>query len=247
MRLVLVSFAIMGWAFYEMSGGADFTPPKPPQNLAQSPEPGASRRSQQTATLRIPGPAPTTQPLLTSRTTAAATDLRASQAKPLNTERRAQLVSARVASMGQQIQGSGDAFAVTGAPESIAATLEAAEALLSQNAQPLGLGGLEAGLTSDQGAAANAPATLTRSDTNPEAERIALPPANHWQDRRTIRGSRVNMRQGPGTTYPILTRLLAGDEVIVVDDNGAGWLQLRTADRRHIGWIAASLVSRKGS
>ncbi len=64
-------------------------------------------------------------------------------------------------------------------------------------------------------------------------------------DLRTIRAARVNMRRGPGTDYPIITRLLTGDKVIVVDDNGAGWLLLRTADTAHFGWIAASLVSEK--
>ena len=45
-------------------------------------------------------------------------------------------------------------------------------------------------------------------------------------DRRTIRASRVNMRQGPGTSYPVITRLLGGEEVIVIEDSGTGWLHL---------------------
>ena len=55
------------------------------------------------------------------------------------------------------------------------------------------------------------------------------------------------MRQGPGTIYPVMGRLLAGDKVLVIEDSGTGWLHLRTQKGNKIGWVAASLVSKKAS
>ncbi|MBL4766861.1 MAG: SH3 domain-containing protein [Rhodobacteraceae bacterium] len=67
-----------------------------------------------------------------------------------------------------------------------------------------------------------------------------LPPA----DLRTISGTRVNMRNGPGTTYDVVARLKLGDEVEILDDSGSGWLQLRLVSNPTVGWISASLVSK---
>jgi SH3-like domain-containing protein len=66
-------------------------------------------------------------------------------------------------------------------------------------------------------------------------------------DIRSVRASRVNMRQGPNTTYPILGRLLAGDEVEILRDQETGWAMVKVEKTGQIGWIATSLLSLKGS
>jgi Bacterial SH3 domain len=81
----------------------------------------------------------------------------------------------------------------------------------------------------------------TTANLGPEMiEEPELPVA----DLRTISGVRVNMRNGPGTTYDVLMRLTLGDEVEVLDDSGSGWLRLRLVSNRTVGWISASLVSK---
>lgn len=83
----------------------------------------------------------------------------------------------------------------------------------------------------------------TSDFAEPEPDLFAepeLPPA----DLRTISGTRVNMRNGPGTIYDVIIRLTLGQEVEVLDDSGSGWLRLRLVSDRTVGWISASLVSK---
>jgi hypothetical protein len=63
------------------------------------------------------------------------------------------------------------------------------------------------------------------------------------RDIRWITGSRVNMRNGPGTQYSILDKLVEGDEVEVLDDLGNGWVKLRTINEGRVGWMADFLLS----
>ncbi len=222
-RFVLASFAFLGWGFYELSGGADFTPPeRPVVTLAKAPAPQANRRTQDDITV--------TAASLVTRTT-------------IET-RHKDLVRARVEEQRTPTERSASV------QEHSASQTQAASASLFNAG--LGAGGiqlasLEAGLGGglqtdwrDDSASA-----ATNRQPGLAADPTAEQPAALENDIRSIRASRVNMRQGPGTAYPIITRLLAGDEVIIIDDNGAGWLQLRTPDNEHFGWIAASLVSKK--
>ncbi len=53
----------------------------------------------------------------------------------------------------------------------------------------------------------------------------------------TITADTLNVRSGPGTTYPKIGRLKAGDEVTLIARNEAGdWLQT------DVGWVAAEWV-----
>lgn len=62
------------------------------------------------------------------------------------------------------------------------------------------------------------------------------------KDLRTVRGSRVNMRGGPGTNYSVLARLTRGDEVMVLRDPGNGWVKLQVIESGKIGWMSARLL-----
>ena len=57
-------------------------------------------------------------------------------------------------------------------------------------------------------------------------------------------GTRVNMRDGPGTIYPVILRLRIGQQVEVLETSGTGWLRLRTVQGQQVGWVAASLISK---
>jgi hypothetical protein len=63
-------------------------------------------------------------------------------------------------------------------------------------------------------------------------------------DLREIIGTRVNMRDGPGTIYPVIGRVSIGQKVEVLSESGTGWLRLRTLPDQQLGWISSSLVSK---
>jgi hypothetical protein len=222
-RFVFVSFAFLGWGFYELSGGADFTPPERPViEVAEAHAPKPDRRSRDEITVSAAS--------LVTRTTIEA--------------RHKDLVRARVEEQRTPTSVASTAQA-RGADETPSASASLFTAGLGSGGIQLasleaGLGG---GLQSDW-REDDAPIAAIRQPGLAEDTAAGQSPAAE-NDIRSIRASRVNMRQGPGTAYPIITRLLAGDEVIVIDDNGAGWLHLRTTDDEHFGWIAASLVSKK--
>lgn len=64
-------------------------------------------------------------------------------------------------------------------------------------------------------------------------------------DIRQVIGTHVNMRQGPGTAYPVIARMNLGDKVEVLSDPGNGWLRLRNMRDMQIGWISASLIAER--
>ncbi len=210
-RFILVSFAFLAAAFYQMSGGADFEPRVETIPLAASikvtesrplaqpmSKPGqvqaASLIARPAVVLSAPNPAPVTfvQP-----------------SKPV------------VETAVVRVQGTSPASGIR------------------PFAQPLVLASLEQGL-----------AGLTTIAPVPAPEPVAIvatpvvTPVVTPADIREITATRVNMRDGPGTTYPILTRLTLGHEVEILDAPGNGWLRLRTLPEQRIGWISASLVSK---
>jgi hypothetical protein len=73
---------------------------------------------------------------------------------------------------------------------------------------------------------------------------VATPaPVEALPDIREVTGDRVNMRNGPGTKFPVLASLKRGEEVEVLSDPGNGWLKLRVSDSGRIGWMADFLVT----
>ncbi|WP_165586970.1 SH3 domain-containing protein [Pseudaestuariivita atlantica] len=73
-----------------------------------------------------------------------------------------------------------------------------------------------------------------------ETETVTTAPA---LDLREIVGNRVNMRQGPGTEFGVVTKLNQGAEVEVLQAPGNGWLKLRVIEDDTVGWIADWLVT----
>lgn len=202
-RLIIVSFLILGWTFYELSGGGAFEPrglrpPKPEPQLAEArPSPAPA------APVIAPRKAPTEAPAeATAQTQRAA--LKAQQLA--RADRLAQIRQG----LGVQLTG------FSGAGTGIALT------------------------TLEQGAAG-----LHEAAPAPEPAAAPAPPPEPKPDLREVTGTRVNMRDGPGTIYPVVARLALGDEVEVLSASGTGWLRLRTLPEQRIGWVAASLVSKR--
>lgn len=62
-------------------------------------------------------------------------------------------------------------------------------------------------------------------------------------DLRTVAGSRVNMRAGPGTSYNVLDTLVAGTWTEVLEIDSEGWARIRNMDTGQEGWMAERLLS----
>tara|TARA_R100000935_G_scaffold6949_2_gene15028 strand:- start:1709 stop:2329 length:621 start_codon:yes stop_codon:yes gene_type:complete len=60
---------------------------------------------------------------------------------------------------------------------------------------------------------------------------------------RSVSGSRVNVRGGPGTDYQVVAKLGRGDSVEVIQDNGDGWVKMRSLGGGQEGWMADFLLS----
>ncbi|UWQ45973.1 SH3 domain-containing protein [Leisingera aquaemixtae] len=208
-RFVMLSFAFLGWGFYELSGGADFEPP-------QRPEPVAAAKPSTSApeTARITAASLKAQPVLTRRSQAK------SPVRPkADPALRQRVAAAQLVSASSVLASTQSAFSV------------------GSGGGTLQLASLDGGLAAITAAPAPQTAEVPAAAADPAPEPVI--------DRRRVRASRVNMRQGPGTNYPVLARLLAGEEVIVIEDTGTGWLHLRAPEKGIVGWIAASLVSKK--
>lgn len=231
-RLIIISFLFMGFAFYELSGGAEFEPrgvrpPKPERQAVQAPpRPKLKLDPPVLAPRRFRMDDPDAEVISEKQRIAA---LKASQAE--RAERLAQIRS----ELGNGFDGGlggglGGGLVFYPGPDG------------SGNSDSTGgAGGIELSVL-QQGAAG-----LHEAAPEPAAA-PAPPPAPLTEpepDIREVTGTRVNMRDGPGTIYAVIARLNIGHEVEVLGESGTGWLRLRTVPERQIGWVASSLISKQ--
>lgn len=72
---------------------------------------------------------------------------------------------------------------------------------------------------------------------------VLLPIPEKLKDIRSVRGTRVNMRGGPGTRYSVVAKLTKGMQVEILRIPGNGWIKLRVMDTGRVGWMAERLVT----
>ena len=219
--VIVISFVFMALAFYELSGGADFEPrgvrpPKPERMAATAPGPTAPR-----AKPALGGTVQATtlvaKPVLAPRKPAP--DPVPEQTAALSPQEEERLNKARLDQVRSSLGPSLSLFPAAGDTGAIT------------------LASLEGGAQSLR---------VTAPQTDEAAEAPADPAFEEpAPDIREVTGTRVNMRDGPGTIYPVISRLTIGQEVEVLSESGTGWLRLRTVQGRQIGWIAASLISKR--
>ncbi|MEP3329920.1 SH3 domain-containing protein [Sedimentitalea sp.] len=214
MRLVLASFAVMALVFYELSGGSEFQPPERPQVAASSLKTEVEQTPRRVSIVAD-------KPVRTIPTT-----LSDQPAVVPAVADEAEIVETRVPSPELQ---------------QVRASLSQGLTLVTDGAQAadLSLASLELGATGLRTTTSG-----TETDTADGTPRQADLFASQEADIREITGTRVNMRDGPGTIYPIIARLSIGQSVEVLSESGTGWLRLRTMPGQQLGWISASLVSK---
>ncbi|SIS81473.1 SH3 domain-containing protein [Roseivivax lentus] len=199
-RFIMLSFAFLGWGYYELSGGADF-------------EPGWHRGddSRAMATLGAQGdiaaeaPAPEV-----SRAAQGGTDL-------------------------MRLSGDTGATSIRNGPEAVVQRVSLSTPSAPADQAATGAVRIDdVWLTRREAVAVAAPAPAYGA--SPGAEAGPKP------DMRAVAGSRVNLRNGPGTRHSVVAKLDRGTPVEVLRTEGA-WVKLRVVESRRIGWMAEYLVT----
>ncbi|WP_065331272.1 SH3 domain-containing protein [Tritonibacter mobilis] len=215
-RFLVVSFAGLALAFYELSGGADFSPPERPQT--ESPSARVAAASDRGRIISRPAETQLASPVLTPYSAPAviktATGNRADTASDTPTGSDAAVINISLR----------EPASVVSLPQPISLNLPITG---------LRIGSIEGGL-----------GAITTDESQPVAAVATPEPIG---DVRKIRASRANVRLGPGTRFPVLMQLLAGDKVRVLNDDPSGWSLLENPKTGQVGWIAASLLSAKQS
>ena len=105
-------------------------------------------------------------------------------------------------------------------------------------------------LDPDTGVAVNTDTTTASADTPAIIPSLIAPndtgvvtQVASFTDVRTVSGNRVNVRGGPGTDYSVVSRLVRGDAVEIIEDNGNGWVLMRPVEGGTQGWMADFLLT----
>ncbi|MFT6089802.1 SH3 domain-containing protein [Sulfitobacter sp.] len=213
-RFILLTFGFLGLAFYELSGGADFEPPRPPVSEV-------SPIKEKVATAK-----PHIKPQSVEPQIAPQAEQMRAKIKPVDTtppgfddtsgEETAQDIDLLLSAVNEAVKAAEAPLVnqVTLVPQNIGST------------------------TSSQDTPAIIPSLITPGDTGA----VALD-TGRFSDLRSVSGNSVNVRGGPGTQYEVVTQLSRGDSVEILGDSGTGWVQIRPINGGPEGWMADYLLS----
>ncbi len=214
-RFIFVTFAFLGWAFYDLSGGADYAP---------------SANSIQARAL-IGDTRPVPRPVRVQVTRHAIAD--AQDSAPQTVTRSLNSLSDLRLSRGEHVEirlASADAADMV-LPAAASTATEQRDRVLPATAT--------ASATAFTRGLSTADTSPTPEETVvPRPETEAEP-----DDLRRVTASAVNLRAGPGTQYDRIGRLTRGQDVRVLQDPGNGWIKLRVGASGRVGWMAERLVS----
>ncbi len=217
-RFLILGFAFLAFAFYVMSGGASFDPAASRDALIEARQ---HREAARIAALPAPGETIAVEGVATTRALPGPATRTNTQAQPLN------LASFEdVADPAAELEA---------APAGLNVTEEALDRPVPTRIIPeteLSLDALETASGARQNIAF-AGSTTSASDGRVE----------NTVDIRTVQGSRVNMRSGPGTEYDVIDQLSQSTQVEILTDSGDGWVELRPVTGGATGWIAEFLLS----
>jgi hypothetical protein len=243
-RIMLVTFAVLGWAWYELSGGSDFVPGEHGISLVAEIRPVREQpllprpvfQTRDVADIVPPKPRVTS---LSERSVLPAKTVRVPENDPPSVAQPAPVQSASIAVPGVTFSADSDNFAArltetirnSAPPPPQPTAVTPPEPLDPDRPGPsiAGLGtSLPLGSPLGTGAATQVLPEVFSDDS---------------LDLRRVTGTRVNLRGGPATDFQVLTQLFQGDEVEVLDETGDGWVKLRTLDAETVGWMSDDFLS----
>ena len=203
----------MGWAFYEMSGGEDFEPAS--IRMAHL-MPVAEQDTPEASTTRE-------EKTIAAEVEAAVVDTNPPQNEDVTR------VSLNLASLEDVLS---EKVTPTPEPEDVTST-----ASLAPSDEDFGVPRNVGSLTESGDTPAIIPSLIAPSTQSDQNTLSSL------DDIRTVSGNRVNVRGGPSTDFEIVTRLVRGDAVEILEDNGNGWVRMRPVDGGTEGWMADFLLN----
>lgn len=225
----------MVFAFYEMSGGKDFVPRSETRRLAAE----AST-----------DPAPISTPLTSSASVIAASVPSKTIAKfPASPARNDAAVDKTQPASAKAVR-TASASAIYPVPDGEDGVRSAGVTLVSLEENPalfarpliddrapeenetMTVRATQAAALSSPVAGAADPTRAKREDFFP-----------NQRDIRAVDGDRVNMRNGPGTSFSVLASLPRDTRVEVLTDPGDGWVRLRPINGGPVGWMASYLLT----
>ena len=62
-------------------------------------------------------------------------------------------------------------------------------------------------------------------------------------DLRRVSAELVNVREGPGTDYAVMDKLVQGTETEVLEVEASGWAHVRVIDSGLLGWVSAEYLA----
>ena len=229
-RFILVTFAFLGFAFWEMSGGADYAPhDNSIQAQANTPEPETTEPETTIAEVQ---PAEPAEPEVIDPP---------KQDKP----ERFQITLASLSDMSEA--GSAQETARTERVEDKARFLT--QSSEEDNAV---LAALEEGGEAADEVKKHWPGAIelfehqaSQAKLREQAEAAARTAraGTTGGDIRYVTATSANMRGGPGTDFARVGNLGEGAEVAVLGTSANGWLELEVLDTGETGWMADWLVS----
>ncbi|MGX9357485.1 SH3 domain-containing protein [Roseobacteraceae bacterium S113] len=190
-RFIVLTFAFLGWSFYELSGGADYEPQSARAPIFAEVEPVVARA--------------VVEPVLSTR------------------QEPSDLV---------QVSLNVEAPAPVAEP-TVVPVVEEAKAEILIRPTPVGL----------TAAPTPTPAENVSVVFTPTPQAAPQEAAAAEVDLRQVTGNRVNMRNGPGTSFSVLARLEKGTDVEVLGFEDDGWLKLRVIESGQVGYMADWLVT----
>lgn len=213
-KFILLTFGFLGWAFYEMSGGADFVPASALVVPVEETELAVVSAEEPATPIETDA-----EPVEEIKSSFVDTD------PPLNTSGdEVTRVALNLTTLQEVIDDSAEL------PQEVATAPE-----------------------DDFGVPVNPGFSISSSDTPAiipslivgDSESVAEPVtiAAAQGDIRTVSGNRVNVRGGPGTDFGVVSRLVRGDAVEVLQDDGTGWVLMRPLDGNVEGWMADFLLT----
>ena len=215
-RFILVTFAFLGWSFYELSGGAEYQPRENSiQARAQQKHPHEAQG--QGADLKEPVAENGANPVTLASPNAADGDRVQITLASVKTETVSQSEVRAEPETVEQVEA-------VETVETVATSIEAAlqEAVAEDTVIASPLDGLPL-----------------------EDEPLEEGSVDRVDDAaiRRVSGTVVNLREGPGTAFAKVAQLNRGTEVEVLYDQGDGWVELRVVADGQIGWIADWLIT----
>lgn len=232
----------MGFAFYELSGGADYAP------ASNSIQARAAERAETSSAQAVAGVRPLERKddaTAIRMARASDTSARVSPSKPTQERFEITLTSSDETYMptetASRVDANAAAAAIDAAVESAMQAALLADTLADTRTNTLTdtlADTLEAPLTEQT----LQPVFSLETYAEASAQGLLVPRPT-GDEIREVTGNMVNMRTGPGTEFSTVGKLAKGTQVTVLAEPGEGWIMLEVRETGETGWMADWLVT----